>query len=280
MALANFPNLKNQESFQEVKARIGKEDPKEYFISRLSEGIARIAAAFYPKPVTVRTSDFKSNEYARLAGSKEFEWIEENPMIGFRGASRYFSPRYAPGFALECAALKRVRDDMGLTNVIAMIPFCRTIEEGRKVLAEMAKQGLRRGENDLKIYAMCEIPSNALLAKEFLEIFDGFSIGSNDLTQLTLGVDRDSGELASLFDERDPAVKDLIALAISAGHEMMKPIGICGQAPSDYPDFAAWLVTKGITSISVNPDAFARTLYAIADAEKFMKQPTPVASKK
>lgn len=267
MALVHYPNLKDCQAVKEIAARIGTEDPREFFVRRFSEGIARIAAAFYPKPVIVRTSDFKTNEYAQLLGGGEFEPAEENPMLGFRGASRYYDPRYAEGFGLECAALLRVRRDFGLTNVKVMIPFCRTVEEGRRVLAAMATHGLRQGDAGLEVYAMCEIPSNVVLAEEFLRIFDGFSIGSNDLTQLTLGLDRDSATVAHLFDERNDAVRWMIARAISAAKRLGKPIGICGQAPSDYPEFAAWLVEQGIGSISLNPDVAIATAVRVAEAE-------------
>ncbi|HSM84940.1 MAG TPA: phosphoenolpyruvate synthase, partial [Candidatus Limnocylindrales bacterium] len=233
MALAQYPKLKDAKAINEIRARIGQEDAQEYFIRRLAEGVARIAAGFYPKPVIVRTSDFKTNEYAGLLGGTEFEPREENPMIGFRGASRYYDPRYSAGFALECAALARVRGKMGLTNVKIMIPFCRTAEEGRKVVAMMGQNGLRQRENGLEIYAMCEIPANVIAADEFLKVFDGYSIGSNDLTQLTLGLDRDSGTVAHLFDENNVAVRRMVAQAIHAAHDAKKPIGICGQAPSD-----------------------------------------------
>ena len=236
----------------------------------LSEGVARIAAAFHPKPVIVRMSDFKTNEYAQLLGGKEFEPAEENPMLGFRGASRYDDPRYAEGFALECAALRRVREDLGLTNVKLMIPFCRTVEEGRRVIAAMAAMGLRQGQDGLEIYAMCEVPSNVVLADEFLRVFDGYSIGSNDLTQLTLGIDRDSGTVARLFDERNDAVRWMIAQAIQAARRQGKPIGICGQAPSDYPEFAEWLVREHIDSISLNPDAAIAMTLRVAAAESSM----------
>jgi pyruvate,water dikinase len=267
MALARYPKLKDEGAIRQIAERIGEEDPKEFFIRRFSEGVGRIAAAFYPKPVIVRTSDFKTNEYAELLGGREFEPAEENPMLGFRGASRYYDPRYQEGFALECAALLRVRRDMGLTNLKIMIPFCRTVEEGSRVIAEMASHGLRQGEKGLEIYAMCEIPSNVIVAEEFLEVFDGFSIGSNDLTQLVLGIDRDSGTIAHLFDERNEAVIRLIAQAIESAHRAGKPIGICGQAPSDYPEFAEWLVKRGITSISLNPDVAIKTALLIAKAE-------------
>jgi pyruvate,water dikinase len=267
MALCRYPKLKDPEAVRKIAERIGSEAPKEYFIRRFSEGVGRIAAAFYPKPVILRTSDFKTNEYAQLLGGNEFEPAEENPMLGFRGASRYYDPRYREGFALECAALLRVRSEMGLTNLKVMIPFCRTVEEGRRVISEMKSHGLRQGENGLEVYAMCEIPSNVILAKEFLTVFDGFSIGSNDLTQLTLGIDRDSGTVAHLFDERNDAVLQMIDQAIVAAHQAGKPIGICGQAPSDYPEFAAWLVDRGITSISLNPDAAIKTTLIISKAE-------------
>ena len=267
MALAQFPDLKDPKAVIEIRRRIGDGDPREYFISRLSEGVARIAAAFYPKPVIVRTSDFKTNEYAGLVGGAEFEPKEENPMIGFRGASRYYDPRYSPGFALECAALARVRDKMGLTNLKVMIPFCRTVDEGRKVVETMARNGLRQGQNELEIYAMCEVPANVVVADEFLKVFDGYSVGSNDLTQLTLGLDRDSSTVAHLFDENNLAVRRMIAQAIRAAHLVQKPIGICGQAPSDFPEFAEWLVSQGIDSISLNPDTAIKTALRVASME-------------
>jgi pyruvate,water dikinase len=213
-------------------------------------------------------SDFKTNEYANLVGGAAFEPKEENPMLGFRGASRYYDERYADGFALECEALLRARRELGLTNIKVMIPFCRTVDEGRRVITAMAANGLRQGDDGLEIYAMCEIPSNAILADEFLRVFDGFSIGSNDLTQLTLGLDRDSGTVAHLFDERNDSVRWLIARAIAAARRVGKPIGICGQAPSDYPEFAEWLVREQIDSISLNPDTVITTTLRIADAEK------------
>jgi pyruvate,water dikinase len=267
MALVRYPNLKDRAAAKEIEKRLEGKSPRQYFIERFSEGVARIAAAFYPKPVLVRTSDFKTNEYAALLGGREFEPAEENPMLGFRGASRYYDPAYADGFALECEALHRVRQEMGFTNVKIMIPFCRTVEEGRRVIAEMAKHGLRQGEHALQIFVMCELPSNVILAREFLEVFDGFSIGSNDLTQLILGLDRDSGTVARLFDERNDAVRRAIADAIAAAHRADKHIGICGQAPSDYPDFAEWLVQQGIDSISLNPDAAIRGCLLVAKAE-------------
>jgi pyruvate,water dikinase len=267
MALVRYPALKNKDDVKEIERRVGEEDPKEFFVRALSEGIGRIAAAFYPKPVIVRMSDFKSNEYARLIGGEEFEPIEENPMLGFRGASRYYDDRYREGFRLECAALLRVREDMGLTNVKAMIPFCRTVEEGERVVNLMAEYGLKQGDEGLEIYAMCELPANVVFADEFLRVFDGYSIGSNDLTQLALGLDRDSEMVAHLFDERNGAVERMVALAIEAAQRAGKKIGICGQAPSDYPEFAQFLVERGISSISLNPDTVIQTTRIIAEAE-------------
>jgi pyruvate,water dikinase len=267
MALTHFPNLKDLRAVNEIRNRIHEEEPTEFFVRRLSEGVARIAAAFYPKPVIVRMSDFKTNEYASLLGGAEFEPKEENPMIGFRGASRYYDPRYSAGFALECAALARVRDQMGLSNVKVMIPFCRTVEEGRKVIEIMKRHSLTQAGGGLDIYAMCEVPSNVILADQFLKIFDGYSIGSNDLTQLTLGLDRDSGTVAHLFDENNEAVRRMIAQVIRAAHAAGKPIGICGQAPSDFPEFAEWLVGQGIDSISLNPDTAIKTALRVASAE-------------
>ena len=243
------------------------DDKPQFFVDRLAEGVATIAAAFYPRPVIVRLSDFKTNEYAHLVGGEQFEPHEENPMIGWRGASRYYDAKYREGFALECRAMKRVREEMGLTNVILMIPFCRTPEEGKSVLAEMAKHGLERGTNGLQVYVMCEIPSNVILADAFFEVFDGFSIGSNDLTQLTLGLDRDSPLVARLFDERNEAVKRMVTMAIDAAKRNCKKIGICGQAPSDYPEFTRFLVEQGIDSISLNPDTVLKTRIAVAAIE-------------
>jgi pyruvate,water dikinase len=251
----------------------GYADRGRYFVDRLAEGVAMIAAAFWPKEVIVRLSDFKTNEYAGLLGGAAFEPTEENPMLGFRGASRYYDTRYREGFALECRAMRKVRETMGLQNVKLMVPFCRTIDEGRRVIAEMATHGLVQGERGLEIYVMCEIPSNVTLAAGFAGVFDGFSIGSNDLTQLILGVDRDSELVAHLFDERNPAVKQTIAQVIRAAHAAGRKIGICGQAPSDYPDFAQFLVAEGIDSISLNPDSVLKTMVAIVDAEKAMSQP-------
>ncbi|GAA0905713.1 phosphoenolpyruvate synthase [Luteibacter anthropi] len=253
----------------ETKARIdariaGYKDPVSFYVDRLAEGISTIAASVYPKPVIVRLSDFKSNEYAGLLGGSRYEPHEENPMIGYRGASRYVSADFAESFALECKAVKYVRETMGLENVWVMIPFVRTLDEGRKVIEVLRKNGLVQGENDLKVIMMCEVPSNALLADEFLDIFDGFSIGSNDLTQLTLGLDRDSSIVANLFDERDPAVKKLLALAIKTAREKGKYVGICGQGPSDHPDLAEWLMEQGIESVSLNPDTVVDTWLRLA----------------
>jgi pyruvate,water dikinase len=267
MALVRYPHLEKPDVVKEIERRIGEEDPREFFVRRLSEGIARIAAAFFPKPVIVRMSDFKSNEYAMLIGGQEFEPTEENPMLGFRGASRYYDARYREGFELECQAMQRVRDDMGLVNVLAMIPFCRTVVEAERVVALMAEFGLKQGEHGLEIYAMCELPANVIYADEFLRVFDGYSIGSNDLTQLTLGLDRDSEMVAHLFDERDGAVERMVTLAFEAAHRAGKKIGICGQAPSDYPEFARFLVEKGITSISLNPDTVLQTTHMILEVE-------------
>ena len=257
----------------EVKEKIetltfGYADKQEYFIQRLAEGAGTIAAAFYPKPVVVRMSDFKTNEYAGLIGGHGFEPVEGNPMIGFRGASRYYDDKYREGFALECLAMKRIRDDMGLTNLVIMIPFCRRVEEGEKVLAEMAGHGLVRGKNGLKVYVMCEIPNNVLQVDEFSQLFDGFSIGSNDLTQLTLGVDRDSALVAHDFDERDAGVMKIISMAIQGAKRNNRHSGICGQAPSDYPDFAEFLVAEGIDSMSLTPDSIMKITTRISEMEK------------
>ncbi len=268
MALLRFDTLKDEAAKREIAAlTTGYADKSEYFVDQLSRGLARIAAAFHPKPVIVRMSDFKTNEYAGLIGGAEFEPKEDNPMIGFRGASRYYSPRYREGFALECKAIARLRNELGFTNVVVMIPFCRSIKEADRVLEVMAEAGLRRGDNGLQVYVMCEIPSNVILASEFARRFDGFSIGSNDLTQLTLGVDRDSGELAELFDEQDPAVKWMISSVIHAANTAGAKVGLCGQAPSDHPEFARFLVECGIDSISVSPDSFAEVKQHVAAAE-------------
>ena len=271
MALLNYDRLEDSQ----LKSRIDAltqdyQDKPKFFVDRLAQGVAMIAAAFFPKDVIVRLSDFKTNEYANLIGGKQYEPVEENPMIGFRGASRYYDPRFREAFGLECQALKQVRGEMGLTNVKVMIPFCRTVEEGRKVISIMAEHGLKQGEGGLEIYVMCEIPSNVVCAAEFAEVFDGFSIGSNDLTQLTLGVDRDSEIVAHVFNERDPAVKRLIASVIAAARQAGRKIGICGQAPSDYPEFAEFLVREGIDSISLNPDAVIKTTANVLQLEMLL----------
>ncbi len=264
-ALLDYDNLQDKELKQFIADKTAAyESPVEYYIERLKEGIATIAAAFYPKPVIVRLSDFKSNEYANLVGGKLYEPHEENPMLGFRGASRYISKNFADCFALECQAVRRVREDMGLKNVEVMIPFVRTVAEAKEVIHVLKKQGLERGKEDLRIIMMCELPSNALLANEFLEYFDGFSIGSNDLTQLTLGLDRDSGLVASQFDERNEAVKALLHMAISTCKKAGKYVGICGQGPSDHQDFAYWLMEEGIDSVSLNPDSVLDTCLFLA----------------
>jgi len=237
-------------------------------VDKLAQGIAFIAAAFYPNDVIVRLSDFKTNEYATLIGGAEYEPKEENPMIGWRGASRYYDDKFKPAFQIECEAIKKVRNEWGLSNVIVMVPFCRTVQEGKNVQAVMKANGLERGKDDLKIYVMCEIPANVILAKEFCQIFDGFSIGSNDLTQLTLGVDRDSALVAHVYDEKNEAVKKLIREVIKVAHENKRKVGICGQAPSDYPEFAEFLVGEGIDSISLNPDTVLKTRQRIAAMEK------------
>lgn len=269
MALVHLDQVKNQYQLKEIKELIRgfEDDPTAYFVDRLAEGIAMIAGAFYPRPVIVRLSDFKTNEYAHLLGGEGFEPREENPMIGFRGASRYYSPKYREGFALECRALKFVREEMGLTNVKVMIPFCRTAKEGALVIEEMKRNGLTQKENGLEIYVMCEIPSNVMDIDSFAKIFDGFSIGSNDLTQMTLGVDRDSELISHLFDERDPAALKMLALAVEGAKKAGRPIGICGQAPSDYPEITKFLVDRGIDSISLSPDSVLPTLATIQEAE-------------
>jgi pyruvate,water dikinase len=269
MALLHPERVRDPAQLKQIETLCrGYESPTDFFIKHLSEGVGTIAAAFWPKPVVVRMSDFKSNEYASLLGGQFFEPMEANPMIGFRGASRYTHPDYAEGFALECAAMKRVRDDMGLTNVILMIPFCRRIEEGEHVLQAMADNGLKRGENGLQIYVMCEIPNNVIQIDAFAKLFDGFSIGSNDLTQLTLGVDRDSEIVSFDFDERDAGVKKMIRLAVEGARRNRRHSGLCGQAPSDYPEFAEYLVEIGIDSISLNPDTVLSTTRHVLEVEK------------
>jgi pyruvate,water dikinase len=250
-----------------AKLTHGWPSPQEYFVAKLASGVARIAAAHYPRPVIVRTSDFKTNEYARLLGGAAFEPKEENPMLGWRGASRYYTD-YRDGFALECRALKRVREEMGFRNVVVMIPFCRTPAEADAVLEVMAENGLKRGENGLEVYVMCEIPSNVVLAEQFAARFDGFSIGSNDLTQLVLGVDRDSARLKRLFDESNEAVTRLIRTVIDTAHKAGRKVSLCGQAPSDKPAFVEFLVDAGIDSVSVTPDSFVRVKANVAAAER------------
>jgi pyruvate, water dikinase len=268
MALVNFDKLKDPAVKKQIETITHHyADKKMYFIDNLSQGIATIAAAFYPKEVIVRMSDFKTNEYANLIGGKDFEPVEENPMLGFRGASRYYNDLYKEGFELECKAIKVVREDMGLTNVKVMIPFCRTVEEGKKVVAVMRDYGLKQGENGLEIYVMAEIPSNVILAEQFAKVFDGFSIGSNDLTQLTLGIDRDSAIVSDLFNEKNEAVKQMLSMVIQKAKQAGVKIGLCGQAPSDFPEFAQFLVEQGIDSISFNPDALLRGVDNINKAE-------------
>ncbi len=268
LALLHFDQLEDELVKEQIASLTALYDHKpDFFVDKLAQGIGMIAAAFYPKPVVVRMSDFKSNEYANLLGGQQFEPEEENPMIGWRGASRYYDEKYRDAYGLECKALKRVRSEMGLTNVIPMIPFCRTPAEGRKVLAEMAKHGLKRGENGLQVYVMCEIPNNVILADQYSEVFDGFSIGSNDLTQLTLGLDRDSALVAHLFDERNEGVKEMVRQVITKAKAKGRKVGICGQAPSDYPEFARFLVELGIDSLSLNPDSVLKTLLEVAKTE-------------
>jgi pyruvate,water dikinase len=273
LALIEYAKIEDLSIKAEIdKLTAGYEDKPQFFVDKLAQGVAMIAAAFHPKDVIVRLSDFKTNEYANLIGGRAYEPVEENPMLGFRGASRYYNERYKAGFALECRAMKKVRDEMGLNNVKLMVPFCRTVEEGRKVISEMEKHGLNRGEGGLEVYVMCEIPSNVILAEDFAEIFDGFSIGSNDLTQLILGVDRDSEIVADIFDERNAAVKKMIVQVIAAARAKHRKVGICGQAPSDYPEFAQFLVEQGIDSISLNPDTLIKTTMAILEQEKTLNE--------
>ncbi|MEK9953681.1 MAG: phosphoenolpyruvate synthase, partial [Curvibacter sp.] len=266
-AILEYPNIDADLKKAVESVARGHASPRAFYVDKVAEGVATIAAAFWPKPVIVRLSDFKSNEYRKLIGGSRYEPEEENPMLGFRGAARYLSADFAGAFAMECEAMKRVRDEMGLTNVELMVPFVRTLGQAKKVIDLLAKHGLKRGENGLKIVMMCEVPSNAILADQFLEYFDGFSIGSNDLTQLTLGLDRDSGMelLAADFDERDPAVEAMVERAITACRKQNKYVGICGQGPSDHPDFAKWLVEKGITSLSLNPDSVVETWQKLAN---------------
>ncbi len=274
MALVRYDDITDRETRKRIdELTRGYEDKTEYFVDHLARGIAKIAASRYPDPVIVRLSDFKTNEYANLIGGRTFEPEEENPMLGFRGASRYYSERYREGFDLECRAILRVREEIGFDNVVVMIPFCRTPEEADRVLEIMAKNGLRRGENGLQVYIMCEIPSNVVLADRFSERVDGFSIGSNDLTQLVLGVDRDSEELKYLFDERNEAVKRMIAQVIEAAHRAGKKVGLCGQGPSDHPELAGFLVESGIDSISVNPDSVVNVIRVVAETEERIGAP-------
>jgi pyruvate,water dikinase len=263
-ALLEYDQLKGELKEQVTRQIAGYSSPTDYFIEKVVEGVSTIAASFAPEPVIVRMSDFKSNEYAHLIGGTLYEPEEENPMIGYRGASRYISASFRECFALECKALKIVREEMGLEHVQIMIPFVRTVDEARQVTELLADYGLRRGEHGLKLIMMCELPSNALLAEQFLEYFDGFSIGSNDLTQLTLGLDRDSGLIAHLFDERNDAVKALLSMAIKACKKQGKYVGICGQGPSDHADFALWLMEQGIDSVSLNPDSVLETWLHLA----------------
>jgi pyruvate,water dikinase len=265
-AILEYPNVDPDLKKAVESVARGHASPKAFYVDKLAEGVATIAAAFWPRPVIVRLSDFKSNEYKKLIGGSRYEPDEENPMLGFRGAARYLAPDFAEAFEMECRAMKRVRDEMGLTNVEIMVPFVRTLGQAEKVVNLLAKHGLKRGENGLRLIMMCEIPSNAILAEQFLEFFDGFSIGSNDLTQLTLGLDRDSGMelLAADFDERDPAVRALLSKAIQTCLAKGKYVGICGQGPSDHPDFAEWLMREGISSISLNPDSVVDTWRLLA----------------
>ncbi|HEC82185.1 MAG TPA: phosphoenolpyruvate synthase, partial [Thermoplasmatales archaeon] len=279
LALIEYEQLKEKAEDDEKIAEVvrtieersyGYENKADFFVDVLARGIGKIAAAFYPNDVIVRLSDFKSNEYANLVGGYLYEPVEHNPMIGWRGASRYYDEKFKPAFALECKAIKKVRDEMGLTNVKVMVPFCRTPDEGRKVIAVMEEFGLKQGENGLEVYVMCEIPSNVVVADQFADVFDGFSIGSNDLTQLTLGLDRDSDLVAHIFDERNEAVKRLVkqVIDVAHSHEPRRKIGICGQAPSDFPEFAEFLVECGIDSMSLNPDTVVKTKLLVAETEK------------
>ncbi|MDH3264493.1 MAG: phosphoenolpyruvate synthase, partial [Paracoccaceae bacterium] len=269
LALLRFDELKDEAAKAEIeKLTTGYANKADYFVDRLAMGLSRIAAFCHPRPVIVRMSDFKTNEYADLLGGRQFEPHEENPMLGFRGASRYYSPAYRDGFALECRAIRKLREEMGFDNVIVMIPFCRTPKEADEVLKVMKKEGLQRGKNGLQVYVMCEIPSNVILAEDFAKRFDGFSIGSNDLTQLTLGIDRDSDALAGLFHEDDPAVLWMIDQIVKRAHKAGAKVGLCGQAPSNDPAFAKHLVKAGIDSISVTPDAFLAVKRHVARAEK------------
>ncbi|HYY60027.1 MAG TPA: phosphoenolpyruvate synthase, partial [Burkholderiales bacterium] len=273
-ACLDYDKLERELKRKVAEATRGYPDPRTFFIEKMVEGVATIAAAFWPKPVIVRLSDFKSNEYRKLLGGEHYEPDEENPMLGFRGASRYIAPSFRECFELECTALRKVRETLGLTNVELMVPFVRTVGEAKQVLALLEANGLKRGANGLRIVMMCELPSNAVLAEEFLELFDGFSIGSNDLTQLTLGLDRDSGLVAEGFDERDAAVKTMLAMAIRACRKQGKYVGICGQGPSDHPDLARWLMEQGIESLSLNPDTVVTTWLSLAEQPPAKKSAT------
>ena len=273
LALLYFNRLKDKKVKKIInELTFAYKNKTEFFIEKLAQGVAMIAAAFYPKDVIVRMSDFKTNEYANLIGGQQFEPKEDNPMLGWRGASRYYTGNYREAFGLECKAMKKAREEMGLTNIKLMIPFCRTVEEGKLVIKEMKRHGLVQGKNSLEVYMMCEIPSNIILADDFAKIFDGFSIGSNDLTQLTLGLDRDSELISRLYDERNPAVKDRIAEVIKKARRNKIKIGICGQGPSDHSDFAQFLVKCGIDSISLNPDTVIKTTIAILKQEQKLKR--------
>jgi pyruvate,water dikinase len=278
MALARLEkveSVRDRRTIKKITSSYNK--PSDFFVERLSEGIGIIAAAFYPRPVIVRLSDFKTNEYAKLLGGASFEPKEENPMLGFRGAARYAHPAYAEGFALECAALGRVRNAVGLTNLKLMIPFCRRVEEARNVIDAMAQHGLKRGEGGLEIFMMCEIPNNVILIDQFAKLFDGFSIGSNDLTQLTLGVDRDSDIVAFDFDERDPGMLEMLTMAVKGAKRNRRHVGICGEAPANYPEIARFLTGLGIDSISVNPSSVLRTMEIVRQAEQAMAK-TPISA--
>lgn len=276
LALLNFGKLKDKAVKKQIEEMTAAyKDKGQYFVDKLAAGVGTIAAAFYPKDVIVRLSDFKTNEYANLIGGTEYEPVESNPMIGWRGASRYYSPKFLPAFELECKAMKKVRDEMGLTNLKIMIPFCRTIEEGKKVIEIMAKHGLKQGVNGLQVYVMAEIPTNIILAEEFAKVFDGFSIGSNDLTQLMLGIDRDSGGMlgvAGVSNEKNESVKIMVKKLIEVAKKTKRKVGICGQAPSDFPDFAQFLAEEGIDSISLIPDTVIKTTMAVLETESKLKK--------
>ena len=273
LALINYPKLKDKKDKKKIdELTVGYQDKKQYYIDKLAQGMAIIAAAFYPKDVIIRFSDFKTNEYANLIGGTEYEPVESNPMIGWRGASRYYTPQFKPAFELECLAIKKVREEMKLTNLKAMVPFCRTTREAEQVIKIIEDNGLKQGANGFELYCMVEIPSNVILADEFAKLYDGFSIGSNDLTQLTLGVDRDSALVSKVYDENNAAIKKLIKQVIEVAKKTGTKIGICGQAPSDFPEFAQFLVECGIDSISLNPDTVIKTTLAILETEKKLEK--------